>query len=200
MEHTAWTLIGDTAIFLDIRHDRYFRLPPAGNAQFVSALEIPAGGWPVQPPGFERPGTWAPPASRSPLIDSGPFNLGDVARAIWMQKRVERRLNSRPFMTVMSDLAGLSASKPLADPSSDAMAARMVRAFELARLLRSAADRCLARSIALALCLMRRRCAVQVVLGVKLSPFSAHCWVQSGEHVLNDSLEEVQRYSPILVL
>lgn len=76
----------------------------------------------------------------------------------------------------------------------------MVRAFEQARLLRSTADRCLPRSIALALCLTAKQCRVHVVLGVKLAPFSAHCWVQDGGAVLNDSLEEVQRYSPILVV
>ena len=68
------------------------------------------------------------------------------------------------------------------------------------RLLRTAADRCLSRSIALALCLARHHCRANVILGVKLAPFAAHCWAQHGDAVLNDELEEVRRYQPILVL
>lgn len=76
----------------------------------------------------------------------------------------------------------------------------MVRAFEYARLLRTAADRCLARSIALAGCLAAIGDRCHVVLGVTCPPFSAHCWAQQGDTVLNDTLEEVQRYTPILVV
>jgi hypothetical protein len=39
-----------------------------------------------------------------------------------------------------------------------------------------------------------------VVLGVKQGPFGAHCWVQHGSEILNDSVEEVLRYRPILVI
>ena len=38
-----------------------------------------------------------------------------------------------------------------------------------------------------------------VVLAVKLGPFAAHCWTQIGDQVLNDTPEEVARFTPILV-
>ena len=79
-------------------------------------------------------------------------------------------------------------------------AARTIRAFEYARLLRTAADRCLPRSIALALCLASDGMRANVVVGVRLAPFGAHCWVQQGGDVLNDSVEEVLCYRPILVI
>ena len=75
-----------------------------------------------------------------------------------------------------------------------------VRAFEHARLLRSAADRCLPRSIALKLRLAKLRHRTHLVIGVKDRPFGAHAWVQHGDIVLNDSLEEVRRYTPILII
>lgn len=78
--------------------------------------------------------------------------------------------------------------------------AAMVRAFEQAKLLRTAADRCLPRSIALAGCLAAVDDPCHVILGVTSPPFGAHCWVQKGDVVLNDSHEEVQRYTPILVV
>lgn len=36
------------------------------------------------------------------------------------------------------------------------------------------------------------------VFGVKSQPFGAHCWVQSGSCVLNDSIDYVRRFTPIM--
>lgn len=36
------------------------------------------------------------------------------------------------------------------------------------------------------------------VFGVRCEPFSAHCWVQQGDCVLNDSLDQVKQYTPIM--
>jgi hypothetical protein len=77
---------------------------------------------------------------------------------------------------------------------------RIVRAFEHARILRTAANRCLPRSIALSIRLASCGTRANVVIAVKLAPFAAHCWSQAGDVVLNDSVEEVQRYTPLLVL
>ena len=38
------------------------------------------------------------------------------------------------------------------------------------------------------------------VFGVRTWPFSAHCWLQDGPVVLNDSVGRVSDYSPILVV
>lgn len=37
------------------------------------------------------------------------------------------------------------------------------------------------------------------VFGVRTRPFEAHCWIQAGPLVLNDSAEHVLSYAPILV-
>lgn len=133
-------------------------------------------------------------------MEEGPFRLGDVAAALWMQRRVERRLATHSFEQMLIELSTIVAARSPANPAESKRTVRNIRAFQLARLLRSAADRCLPRSIALALCLARHQCRVHVVLGVKLAPFAAHCWVQSRDEVLNDEMEEVRRYTPILVL
>ena len=39
----------------------------------------------------------------------------------------------------------------------------------------------------------------QIVFGVTM-PFAAHCWVQQGDVVLNDALDRVLRFRPIMVL
>src|SRR3546814_5791235 len=62
------------------------------------------------------------------------------------------------------------------------------------------ADQCLARSIAFRRLAFRLGFAPTLVLGVKLDPFAAHCWVQSEDCVANDSLERVRCFPPIFAL
>lgn len=126
--------------------------------------------------------------------------MADVASAIWFQKRTEKRLSSSSFSAIIFGLSRTLQGTEANSAPDSCGAARVISAFEHARLIRTAADRCLPRSIAMALRLARYGYRADVVLGVKLAPFAAHCWVQCGDEVLNDSLEEVQRYVPILVI
>lgn len=193
-------MIGEHAVFLDIVADRYFRLAEAGNACFLAEAEAEGLDGLHQPASLPLPLSWEPPLRRSPAMDEGPFRLGDVARSLWMQRRVERRLTARTLAGVLHELHDIVGNRAHAVPVGSERARRNIRAFQHARLLRTAADRCLPRSIALTLCLARHDCRANVVLGVKLAPFAAHCWVQVGNQVLNDEVEEVLRYTPILVL
>ena len=196
----AWCVIGEVAVFLDIANDRYFRLAEAENARFLDEVGTETSRHFHQPDAFPLPANWQPPARRCGAIDQGPFRLGDVARALWVQRRVERRLDARSLSGVLGDLRETISGRHLTAPLKSERIRRDIRAFQHARLLRTAADRCLPRSIAMALCLARRQCRANVVLGVKLAPFAAHCWAQCHDEVLNDELEEVLRYTPILVL
>jgi hypothetical protein len=38
------------------------------------------------------------------------------------------------------------------------------------------------------------------VFGVQSRPFAAHCWLQLDGLVLNDTIEHVERYTPIMVV
>jgi len=57
---------------------------------------------------------------------------------------------------------------------------------------------CLIRSATLISFLRRSGLAADWVFGVRLWPFSAHCWVQSGTTCLNDDFERLAAYTPIL--
>jgi hypothetical protein len=197
---TAWCVIDGTVVMLDIVRDRYFRLPEQRNQRFLADIGQPLPEAPVQPRSFPMPPGWLAPATRRDAFDDAPFRLGDVARSLWTQRRAEQRLAARPLHTVLADLRDVWTGLGRADAFLSPQAMREVQAFERARLLRSAAGRCLPRSIALALCLARRRCRAHLVLGVKLAPFAAHSWVQVQDAVLGDELEEVLRYTPILVV
>jgi hypothetical protein len=37
-------------------------------------------------------------------------------------------------------------------------------------------------------------------MGVKVNPWAAHSWVQSGEYVLDGTPEQVRFFTPILVV
>ena len=57
---------------------------------------------------------------------------------------------------------------------------------------------CIFDSLALVNFLARYKVFPDWIFGVRSDPFSAHCWVQQDSHVLNDSVEHVQSYLPIM--
>jgi hypothetical protein len=76
----------------------------------------------------------------------------------------------------------------------------MVSAYRRARpIVMTSKDRCLLDSLALIQFLASERLFPHWVIGVKTRPFGAHAWVQLGALVLNDRLERVRRFTPILV-
>jgi hypothetical protein len=48
--------------------------------------------------------------------------------------------------------------------------------------------------------LRRHQYFPDLVLGVRMMPFAAHAWVQDGDTVLNDTVDYVSAYTPILVV
>lgn len=197
----AWRNLDGEVIFLDVAKDRYFRLPEKQNVSFIAGISSGSrAGWHL-PDGLSLPPEWQEPTGVWLPSGSGTFSLPDVAHALWMQRRIERRIAVDGFASTIRttrELLGKSATRRHGDP--DRVVARLVRAFDHARLLRTAANRCLPRSIALALMLAARGIRGTVVIGVRYPPFGAHCWVQSGSFVLGDTHEEVQRFTPLLVL
>lgn len=60
-------------------------------------------------------------------------------------------------------------------------------------------EHCLFDSFALAEFLSVFGVGLSVVFGVRLRPFGAHCWVQDRDAVLNDSVDHVSCFTPIMV-
>jgi len=196
----AWCIAGQRLVFLDPVRDRYFCLPDPANRELVSRLVHGAGQTWHQPAELPRPQEWKPPDRSSSAIQQGRFSLAEVARAIWIQRRIEQRIAAKSLLAVLQETRSLIERCSPEDQMLDERAQRRIRAFEHARLVRSAADRCLPRSIALAICLATVGVRARVVIGVQLPPFTAHSWTQHGDEVLNDSVEEVRRFEPILVI
>ncbi|MBO6767374.1 MAG: lasso peptide biosynthesis B2 protein [Erythrobacter sp.] len=194
----AWCRIGNQIIFLDIANDRYFRLSEDRNCTLIESLIQNGGPQWHQPPRFPLPADWSEPAASAKLAKE--FRLGLVAKALWVQRRIEKRIASRSLVIVLDELRDLISRRTQTLPELSAGGEAMVQAFEQAKLIRTAADRCLPRSIALAICLASLGDRSSIVIGVRTPPFGAHCWAQKGSVVLNDSLEEVRRFEPILVV
>lgn len=76
---------------------------------------------------------------------------------------------------------------------------RHAAAFAELRLAVRTLNRCLPLSVALARRTRATDREVKLVIGVKLGPFGAHAWVQRGSLVLNDRLDAVRAFTPILV-
>jgi hypothetical protein len=205
-------VIDGKALFLDVVADRYFQLAPAANQAVLSLL---TGTWPQQSQladlhamgiidGCSEGGKLAavdsaPPRKQATAVSEGHFSLPDVAQALWRQRRVEMRLSRQSLEIVLSSVASAKSRISAIEAGLEAER-RILRAFEYAKILRSGADRCLPRSIALSLCLSKAGIAADLIFGVRLGPFIAHCWVQRGGAVLNDTVEGVARFTPILVV
>lgn len=57
---------------------------------------------------------------------------------------------------------------------------------------------CLLDSVSLVQYLARRRVHARMVIGVTCDPFAAHCWVQTRDWVLNDTVGNVIAHTPIM--
>jgi hypothetical protein len=113
-----------------------------------------------------------------------------LALRTWPFERVIRRVKRR------KELLGQNAS-----PLDAERARKLVEAFTRYRVfLFSSKDECLYDSLALLEFLARYGIYPDWVFGVQTRPFAAHCWVQHGDIVFNDSVEHVSGYTPIMVV
>jgi Transglutaminase-like superfamily len=90
---------------------------------------------------------------------------------------------------------------PQSGPLDAERARKLVEAFARYRVfLFSSKDECLYDSLALIEFLARYGIYPDWVFGVQTRPFAAHCWVQHGDIVFNDTVEHVTGYTPIMVV
>ncbi len=202
-------------LFLDIDADRYFALAGAAERAVLSlvhnaplsdddrlhlarlaergVLECANG------PDHPVAATISPQRPEVSLLDhiqpSG--HLGEsvvaaaaIAASIVRVKRLPLRIN----------LSSAVSRRGPAGPPDLAQLGRIAGAFDRAGSLISAHDRCLPQSLAVMRTIAARGGWAQVVLGVTLGPFAAHCWVQHDRFIVNDRVDRVRCYTPILVV
>jgi hypothetical protein len=198
-------------LFLDVRRDRYFALDESAEQAFAAVVSgrsapdpalapLVADGLLIETPGEDRPMPCeAPPLPRASLCDEARAGRRGALAALLARTAATAELRVLSLGGALARLSRRKRRKPgtLSDPACALAAAR---AFAAAALILPARDRCLTTSLALAHRLVSIGMAPQLVLGVRLHPFQAHCWVQLGAALPGDRVDTVRSFTPILVV
>lgn len=209
-------VIGGRAIFLDLRRNRYFALPSRTNGAFVTIAgerslgaittsvfdQIAVG---AMPSGLGFAGSHTMNSSKIATPESDRLAAQDQAATspalvllAWSAVAVAKILVQLcPLYRILSGLEKSRAKtvrhKDFANMDRIGAAFRKVHPF-----LRSDGN-CLPLTLAFVWLCRRFGHSPALIIGVRVNPFSAHCWSQDGAIVLNDAYERVQPYLPILV-
>lgn len=198
-------------MMLDVRADRYFCLPSLADAAFQKLVESegrdfdPDALSPLLKRGlleFDRPWQGRAPVIR-PVSASAMARYDERVRLSYLfSAYVENtlaidRLKRATLATILSKVEQRKSTAGGAAPSA---APDMVASFLAVRRMLGAHDKCLRWSLAMINYLAAKGHFPSLVFGVRLRPFAAHAWVQSEDTVLNDHLEHVKLYTPILAI
>lgn len=214
----SFCLAGGRLVLLDIGSDRYLRLSPRLESKLVEYLSADTPNDDVSdlvahnilvelPHELRKKRPSAPSAMRSAMETPPTLRRPSPAEALEIFATVlhaRLALKIRPLKKVLDGMSsaggmlvqGLDPDNKLSEASLVEGAAmfRQVRLFVPVRM------RCLVDSIALTRFLRRRGFGAHLVFGVAVDPFSAHCWVQADDLVLNDTLGNVTSHTPIRVV
>lgn len=129
------------------------------------------------------------------------WSARDLLQAILALGRAHYALRRHDLAGILAQIRDQKESfGGAARPSTDRRARAIAAAFYRLNALVTRYDQCLLRSLAMMRCLLAHRVPANLVFGVATRPFRAHCWVQHGDLVLNDTLEGIGNYTPILVV
>lgn len=194
-------MAGDRIVLLDLAQDRYFRLSDPDNGSLCAAIRRGEIACWSQPSTFPRPDDWVPANHEPEVARARHFSLPGVAASLWLTRRLELRLQSTPFRKVLLDVRQAADARTRQGSRAAAQVLdQLVDDFEYAKLIRSAANRCVPRSLAFVLRCASAGIRAYAVIGVTPEPFQAHCWAQCDTLVLGDSAENVERFTPLLVV
>ena len=119
--------------------------------------------------------------------------LSDVIGVSRLVLGIRRQRKRRKIVEILEKVTNTRAG----DRNSGHGAAALAVRFARARLAVPAPRDCLTDSLALIAWLGGKGSDCELVFGAKLDPFAAHCWVQSGDLLLSDRLEEIDRFTPV---
>lgn len=207
-------LRGRDAVFLDTRHGAYHclaevapllsatpgrRMIEVHDRDLMSALEIAEL---VAPSPYEEaPRQPPPPLPGRDLACRGPLGRpGDLTGVVLTLLTSAADYHGRGFRHLLAsirrepaDVERLSAMAPSANLEAE------VLGFQAWLPWAPFQGLCLYRSFMLLRHLRRRGHDALWLFGVRTWPFEAHCWLQVGDMVLDDSADRISAYTPILV-
>lgn len=196
--------VGADVVILDLTTDSYACLPHLGEQLCIRDAHVEADlgmlGLLVD---AGLVGDTAQSAPQPPLVSptrvlvtrSGPWSL-QATLDLFLAAATARRIGPTAPVRILIDALP---ERPTGRPDAARVAA-VTAAFT--RLLPWVPGQCACLYRAFLLLFMLRRAGQNAawVFGVRTWPFSAHCWLQIGDAVLDDDPERVSRYTPIMVL
>lgn len=207
-------------IFLDIAQDRYFRLTGSlekamrrfqAQEDVTSMLlgDLTAARILVEAPDLKPHATVADiqHPSRSAIEQPAAIAGRRLSAAIVFEVMVivwssRRQLQTCALKTILDKASAYrdrkTALHEVATPA--ALEDRLLHAnwqFARARRYVPIEPICLLDSLSLLQFLSRRGLSANIVFGVTPEPFAAHCWVQAGDIVLNETLSDASAHTPI---
>jgi hypothetical protein len=203
-------------VFLDVRADRYFQLPidldlafqrlASGRTALPSdkaALDaIISRGWIINADQGGRP--LLPEATPSPTAEIAPLpslaRITDRMKVLALIQMARFDLVRQPFQTLLERMSRSTAALGEGEATDWTSLDHVAAAFAAIGTIIQRQDRCLPMSIAFKRLCLSRGIRATLVIGVKLDPFVAHCWIQRDECVVNDTLERARLFAPILAV
>lgn len=210
------TSAGDV-VLLDLDKARYFALTERQKGVF---LHLADKGWRLDDAapelstvlhlGFIEQAAAADdldPAINLPQADADiPQGMVSVAalpaliQALGVQFLITRRLKTSSLKAVLQAIAERRSHRIFNPNYTESYIQNVRIGYYASEIFLGRTDRCLVRSLAMFATLSRRGIESKLVIGVRTSPFAAHCWIQRGSVVINDVVEHVRNFTPILVL
>ncbi len=218
--------VGDRSIVLDLARDKYLLLGKKLTEIALNRAGANGVGWasggiaagqrfsklaeilPVKNPGPELPADLnlaqtvpIPNATLWPTSDGG---LGlrrtsrQSARALKCLYDVQRHLRRKSFQQTIEYMR--DAKKRSFERLQTVDVQELLDTFHAARPWFWVAPICRLDALALALLFWRSGRDANLVFGVRLEPFRAHCWVQVGHSALNEPHPRLFQYTQIMII
>jgi hypothetical protein len=123
----------------------------------------------------------------------------EVSAFVWSTRR---KLRTRLFKTNLDEAIAYrerktEPSKSEKSPPSEQSLLRAAWQFSQARRYVPIDPICLLDSLSMLRLLSHHGLRAHIVFGVTAEPFAAHCWVQAGDIVLNETLSDAIAHTPI---
>lgn len=206
-------------IFLDVAQDRYFRLSgPLEEAmrRFRAQKDVASAlledlaakrilveaADPIARPAMASVQRPSRSAIEQPVAAGHRLSAATVFEVMAIVWSTHRRLKTCALKANLDEARAYrdreaGSSKVAASATLEESLLQAVWQFARARRYVPIEPTCLLDSLSLLRFLSWRRLSANIVFGVTSEPFAAHCWVQAGDMVLNETLSDTHAHTPI---
>lgn len=215
-----YCLVDGRVVFLDVRHDCYFRLSEQVEQAFLLWLKERQAPFPFASMLIERGVITCDPSAAAPNVLTipetplqsalettparTPISFQVVLEVAYLVALTRTQLAIYGLHRISRSLSSYRERRARSNPTSDTPpTSRLMSAaasFRRARHFVPITSRCLLDSLSLARFLANRSLHANVVFGVMGDPFAAHCWVQSGQLALNETVGDAEAFTPIWMI